>query len=403
MRLPLDGIRVVECAIFHAGPGTSAIMGDLGAEVIKIEQPEVGDPIRWVQRIGRIPMTLAGGKSVFFEGSNRNKKSVTLNLREEKGYEALCRLIKDADVFLINFRQPAIKEMKLTYDELRKINPRLIYASVSAFGAKGPDKDQGGFDYQGQARSGLMYSMGEEGAPPVGCQFGLADQATAFNACHQIVVALLARERFGEGQAISVSILGSSLNMLYFNMLITYLAKITVPRHDRANEYPMRNYYKSSDDRWLMMTLTPPDRHWPPLCEALGKPDLEKDPRFATDELRLKNSTELVKIIDEVFATRPLAEWLKIFKDHDLFCCAVNRLDELHEDPQVVANDYIIDFKHPAFGEIKLPGYPAQFSGCKPGPRTAAPDLGEHTDEILTSIGGYTKEEIASMREKGIA
>jgi len=402
MKLPLEGIRVVECAIFHAGPGASAIMGDLGAEVIKIEQPGVGDPIRHIQRIGKIPMTLAGGRSVFFEGANRNKKSVTLNLQEKKGYEVLCRLLKDADVFLTNFRRPAIKSLNLTYKELRKINPKLIYAAISAFGAKGPDRNQGGFDYQGQARSGLMYSMGEENSPPTGCQFGLADQATAFNACHQIIVALLARERFGEGQKINVSILGSSLNILYFNLLITYLAKVTVPRHNRDNEYPMRNYYKCSDGKWLMMTLTPPERHWEPLCNALEMPELMTDPRFLTDDDRLKNASELVKIIDKIFLKRTLDEWLKIFNEHDLFCCGVNKLDQLHKDPQIIANEYMVDFDHPVFGTVKFPGYPAQLSGCKPGTKTAAPELGKHTDIILKEIGGYTEEEITSMREKGI-
>lgn len=399
MNRPLDGIRVVECAIFHAGPGASAIMGDMGAEVIKIEEPGIGDPLRSLMRIGSIPFELPGGRNIFFEGSNRNKKSVTADLMTEKGQKIVKQLVKKADVFLTNMRRPAVKKMKITYNDIKKVNPKIIYASVSAYGAKGPQRDQGGFDYQGQARSGLMYSMGEEGMPPTACQFGLVDQATAFNASHQIIAALLARERFGTGQEINVSILGSSMNMLYLNILIALVAGVEVPRHKRTCEHPMRNHYMCKDGKWLMMTLTPPERHWEPLCNALGHPELLDDNRFDTDDKRLENAELLVSFFDKVFATRSRDEWLKIFSEHDLFCCAINRLNELVQDSQVMENNYIIDFDHPVFGKIKIPGFPARFSECDIKTTSAAPKLGEHTDEVLTEICGYSEDEIKIMRE----
>lgn len=402
MKRALEGIRVVECAIFHAGPGASAIMGDLGAEVIKIEEPDTGDPIRALDRIGKIPFAMEGGRNIFCEGANRNKKSVTVNLRTDKGHEILQRLVKKADVFLTNFRRPAIESLNITYPVLREINPKLIYVSVSAFGAKGPDRDHGGFDYQGQARSGLMYSMGEEGMPPVASQFGLADQATAFNASHQILAALLARERFGIGQEIKISILGSTMNILYFNILTLLMGGITVPRHKHSTEHPMRNYYKCGDGKWMMMTLTPTERHWAPLCKAIEHPELINDSRFSIDDKRLENAKVLVAIFDDIFAKRSRDEWLKIFAKYDLFCCAINTLEELVEDPQVAANDYIVDFDHPVLGKIKIPGYPAYFSETDAGTIIAAPELGEHTDYVLEEIGGYSSKEIENLKKEKV-
>jgi len=163
---PLDGIRVVECGVYHAGPGGTAILGDLGAEVIKVEPPGIGDPIRRIMRVGRIPFEISGKRSLFCEGANRSKKSVTLNLKSKRGREILYRLIQKADVFMTNMRMKALEELEITYPIVKRFKSDLIYASVSAFGRKGPEKDGGGFDYQGQAKSGMMYAMGEPDSPP---------------------------------------------------------------------------------------------------------------------------------------------------------------------------------------------------------------------------------------------
>jgi crotonobetainyl-CoA:carnitine CoA-transferase CaiB-like acyl-CoA transferase len=399
---PLEGIRVLDCGVFHAGPGGPAILGDLGAEVIKIEQPGVGDPIRLAGQIGRIRFGAAGGRNLFFEGANRSKKGITLNLKSEKGRAILYRLVEQSDVFLTNMRPAAVENLKIGYAVLREINPRLIYASVSAYGPTGPEKHRGGFDYQGQARSGLMYSMGEAGMPPVACQFGIVDQATAIMTSHQILTALFMRERTGAGQEVHVSILSSAMYLLYFNILLTTVGGLQVPRHQRAAENPLRNYYRCGDDRWLMMTLTPPDRHWGPLCAALGHPELENDPRYDTDEKRSANAAELVMRFDEIFARRPRDEWLRVFGEHDLFCCAINTLEELATDPQVIANDYLVDFDHPELGSVKLPGYPGHFSESRAGTMLAAPELGEHTAEVLSRLCGYGEAEIKALQAEGV-
>ncbi len=402
MKRPLEGIRVLDCGIYHAGPGGPAILGDLGAEVIKIEEPGVGDPLRAGKRIGSIPLEIPGGRSFFNEGANRNKKSVTINLQSEKGQEILYNLVGQSDVFLTSMRAEVIRRMNITYPPLRKINPRLIYASVSAFGPKGPDRNRGGFDYQGQARSGFMWSMGEEGGPPMVNQFAIIDQATAIQVSQQIITALYMRERTGKGQEVHVSILGASMFLLYFNVMMAQAIGYEMPRHKRTTEHPMRNFYECSDDRWIIMTLTPPDRFWHPLCQALGHPELENDPRFDTDDKRLANAEQLVAIFDEIFALQTQAEWLHVFDDYDLFACAVNSLKDLGSDPQVLENDYLVDFEHPTLGKIKIPGYPGHFSEARAGTTSSAPDLGEHTEEVLTEICGYSKADINKLRDEGV-
>lgn len=401
MERPLEGVLAIDCGLYHAGPGALAILGDLGAEVIKVEQPG-GEPLRKMKYVGNVPLELPGGRSLFFEGSNRNKKSITINLNEPRGQEILYRLVRRADVFLTNMRPQAVEQMKMTYDRLKSVNPGLIYASVSAFGPKGPDRDKGGFDYQGQARSGLMYSMGEADMPPVVCQFGIIDQVTAIMASHQIITALYMRERTGKGQEVQTSILGSAMFMIYFNVLTAQVGKFEIPRHQRSRSNPMRNYYRCRDDRWIMLTLTPPDRHWGPFCRAMGRPELEHDARFDTDDKRRENAEELVALFDRIFATRDRDEWLPLLTKNDLFCAGVNTLLELADDVQVIENGYLTDFEHPVMGRIKIPGYPIHFSESKAGTVSAAPELGEHTDEILREIGGYSREEIEAFRKEGI-
>lgn len=402
MEQPLEGVRVIDCGIYHAGPGGPAILGDLGAEVVKIERPKTGDPIRMVKRIGTVPLELPGGRSIFFEGANRNKKSITLDLSTSEGQAIIHRLTSRSDVFMTNMRRPAVERLNITYPVLKEINPNLIYASVSAFGPKGPDRDRGGFDYQGQARSGFMYSLGEDGMPPLVSQFGIIDQITAIMTSHQILTALYMRERTGAGQEVHVSILGSATFLLYFNILISQMGGFEVPRHNHAIAHPMRNHYRCADGRWLMMTLTPPERYWGSLCRALGRPDLENDPRFDTEDKRFEKSAELVAIFDDIFMMGTRQEWLDIFSEYDLFCCGVNSFMELEHDPQIIENEYLTDLDHPTLGKIKIPGYPVHFNGNCVQANRAAPELGEHTDEILTEVGGYSRSEIERFREDGV-
>mgnify|MGYP001044761354 CR=1 FL=1 len=398
---PLQGIRVLEWGVFHAGPGAPAILGDLGAEVIKIEQPQVGDPTRHQKQFGETSFELPYGASLFFEASNRNKKSVTLDLSQERGREVAYRLVAKSDVFLTNFRKGIVEGMKMTYPILSRINPRLIYISISAYGSQGPDSERGGFDFQGQARSGFMFSMGEPDMPPLVLHFGVIDQATAIMVSHTILTSLLVRERFGIGQEVQVSILGSALFLQYINVLTALWLKKRIPRHQRSKTDPLRNYYQCQDGKWLFLGFPAhwEKDKWPFFCQALGVPELQSHPRFDTRQKRLQNSEEMVTMLDHIFAERPQQEWLNAFARYDLIACPVNDTLDLEHDPQIIENGYVIDFDHPMLGKVKIPGFPAHFSRSRAETRSAAPSLGEHTAEALQGIGGYSKDEVEQLRE----
>jgi len=395
---PLAGIRAVEWGAFHAGPGALAILGDLGAEVIKIEQPKVGDPIRRLARFGNVWVS-KNGYSIFYEGANRHKKSIALDLAKPEGKEVAYRLVSRSDIFLTNFRPQAVEKMKMTYAILRGHNPRLIYASVSAYGPKGPDSQQGAFDFLGQARSGMMWCMGEPGMPPLISQFGLIDQVTAITASHALLTALFARERSGIGQELNLSILSSAMFLQYFNVLNALIMEQEVPRHDRKATDPLRNYYQCQDGRWICLTLAHHPWNWREFCVAIGHEELEKDPRFENRDMIMEHCGQLIALLDSIFATKTQKDWLEALSRHDIFCAPVNTSLALNQDAQALENGYIVNTYHRFFGDIKIPGYPVQFGVTPADTCGPAPTLGEHTVEVMQDIGGYSTEEIENLRK----
>ncbi|MDY6853826.1 MAG: CoA transferase [Thermodesulfobacteriota bacterium] len=398
MMYPLEGIRILEWGIFHAGPGGTAILGDLGADVIKIEERSIGDPIRRRSRFGQNSFSLPEKGNLFFEASNRNKKSVGIDLNKEEGRKIVYRIIPHFDVFVTNLRRKTVEKMGMTCPILSRCNDRLVYASVSGYGPKGPDRNQGGFDFQGQARSGIMYSMGEPNMPPILSQFGLIDQTTAIILAQAIITALFMRERTGKGQEIQTSILGAALHLSYFNFLNALWLNQDVPRHERMDTDPTRNYYSCKDEKWFVITLQP-GGDWRRFCKAIGHPELEKNPKFDTLEKRSdESSNEIIALLDKTFKTKIRDEWLDIFKKNDLFVCEVNRPTDLKDDPQVKAN-YIDEMEDDSFGSLKFPGFPVHFSGAQAGTRKIAPRLGENSEEILRVYGKYTEQEIAQLKK----
>ncbi len=404
MKQPLEGIRVLEWGAYHAGPGGTAILADLGAEVIKIEQPGKGDPSRLAFLVNRSSFKLLDGSSLWNECANRGKRSILIDMDKDEGKEIAYRLVSKCDVFLTNFRRQRVESMKMDYPILSQHNSQLIYASVSAYGQKGPDCDLGGFDYQGQGRSGLMWTVGEDDMPPLVSQFGILDQATAIMISHQIMAALLMRERQGVGQEVHVSVLSAGLYLHYVNTFTALMDDMEVPRHARKKEHATRNYYRCGDDKWFIMTVPAHKRQqqWPKLCEVLGHEELVTDSRFDSDENRLANAGELIPILDDIFAARPRDEWLKALKANDFVCCEVNRPSELKDDEQIMANDYIVEFEHPERGNTKIPGYPGHFSKAWAGTKSASPKMGQHTDDIMAEIGDYEADDIARLLADGI-
>ena len=398
--MPLEGIRVVEYGVFHAGPGACAILGDLGADVVKIESGS-GDPERHWTTLGRIDMALPKGDSLFFQISNRNKKGIYLDIEKEKGREILHRLVKEADVFVTNLRKSTKAKLGIDYDSLRRVNPRIIHANVSGYGPEGSLQDLGAFDPLGMARSGLMYVSG--GSEPVLLHGGVMDQATAIAASHAILTALLVRERSGIGQEVHVSLYGTGLWLMYPNLMLSNVLSvgptdISSNRHDHS---PLRNLFRCKDGKWIAATHHPEEKYWPLFCKATGQTALLTDPRFSDSSGRKVHCAELVAIFDRVFAMRTRDEWVETLLEEKLMVCPVLGIDEIREDPQARANDYVVEFKDRFLGDLKIPGYPVHFSASRAGTRSFAPTLGEHTDPVMRQMG-YTDQEIEELKKNGV-
>jgi len=397
---PLDGVKVVEITMFQQGPVAGMRLGDLGAEVIKIEA-KTGDPARGFMKIIGAMAGLTG-RNYYFEHTNRNKRSLALDLKTEKGMEILLALIDQADVFLNNMSIGAPIRMGIGPDVLLARNPRLIYAQASGWGRKGPDADALSFDYTGIARSGLMMSCGEKGSPPTQILPGIGDEIGGLTCAFGVTAALFAREKTGKGQVVDTSLMGSIIGALAFIMAAPAILGREFPREIRARAgNPLYNHFRCKDEKWIAIAHLDPDRYWPKICRAMGIRELEHDPRFISIEARGKHAKELVAILDERFASGTRDEWSEILGKEGCIFTPIQTPTEVSNDPQAWANNYFIRVEHPDWGPIKMSGFPWDFSETPASWRRKAPEFGEHNEEILAELG-YTAEEITSLREEGI-
>ena len=396
---PLTGVRVVEITMFQQGPIAGTKLGDLGADVIKVE-PKEGDPGRGFMRVIGAQTGLKG-HNFYFESNNRNKRSIALNLKDPQGIEIFMKLIDTADVFLTNMSINAPAKMGLGPDDLMKRNPRLIYAHGSGWGRKGPDARALSFDYTGIARSGFMMCAGEKGSPPAQFLPGMGDEMGGLILAWAVTAALFAREKTGKGQLVDTSLMGSIISLAGLMMDASAMLGQEFPRETRATAgNPMYNHYKCGDDKWLAVAHLQPDRYWPIFCKALGIENLETDERFNSLEARGKNAAELVKILDERFQTKTRDEWLEILEKERCIATPIQRLGEVCNDPQALANNYFIDAEHSEAGKMRQVGFPWDFSETPASWRREAPKLGQHNEELLLEIG-YSKDEIQHLREDG--
>ena len=401
----LAGIRVLDLTIWQQGPMTTVMLADWGADVIKIEGPDSPDPGRATTRHEAFP----GGPNAYFETHNHNKRSLVLDLKTEAGRSVFQRLVKDADVVMQNFRPGVGDRLGLDYETLRGINPRLVYCQASGFGLKGPDAQRPALDPLAQARGGLMSVTGEPESPPTRTFAGMADQISAFQLAFGIMVALFHRERTGEGQMVEGSLLQSQIAAQAFN-ISSYLMSGTyagspVPRVSRKLTSPLWNHYRCADGKWVMLGMAQVGRYWPPFREAMREVtgELLGPEHMSVHWLRM-NAADLLQLIprlDEVFATKPAGEWVQLFRRHDLLIEVVKDYGELASDPQVIENGMLATLNHPLHGPLPIVAPGVNLSSTRGTIRTAAPEFGQHTEEVLLEAG-YTWAEIEALRADGV-
>lgn len=405
MRGVLEGIRVLDWTLMIMGPHAGTMLGDLGAEVIKIEDRTAGDPMRGVKRTGGgIPVQHPSGRNLAFEVVNRSKKGITIDLKKERGRDVVYRLAQKSDVFLTNYRSDVARRLRMDYESLNAVNPRLIYAHASGFGEVGPDASNPGQDRVGQSRSGIMaMAMADDGDAPYSPS-GLGDQIGAMATAYGVLAALMARERWGMGQEVQSSMLRA---MMYLQMVPLGVALLTgreFKREIRTRAIsPTYNDYRCADGKWLSLGMFGrSDKYWGAFCHALGLSELERDPRYDNLDRREQHSTELIALFDRIFAQKSRDEWLQILKEHDVVAAPVNRHLELPTDPQVVANEDIIDYDHPVLGPIKYMAPPVRLSETPLRIGSVAPEHGEHTEMVLLEVGGYSWEEIQELKDQEV-
>ena len=398
MQSALSDVKVLDLTHYVAGPYCTKLLSDYGADVLKIEKPHTGDGARNAGPFHNDNPHIE--KSGLFLHLNTNKKSITLNLKTTTGIKIFKELVKDVDILVENFSPRVMPELGLDYATLSRVNPRIIHANVSGYGPEGPMRDLGAFDPLGLARSGMMFVTGTR--EPVLMHLGILDQATAIATSHAILTALFVRERNGIGQEVHVSLYSTGQWLMQPSLMINnILSAEPMVRGDRSEQSPLRNFFHCKDGKWIIGTHHPEEKYWPVFCEATGLPDLIEDPRFADDEARANNCAELVGRFDKVFSTKTRDEWMDIFLSKGLMFCSIQHVSEIKNDPQAIANKYVVDFEDPAMGKLNLPGYPVHFSANRAGTRKLAPGLGEHTVAVLEEIG-YTDQEIDELRKQGV-
>lgn len=398
MPKPLEGIRVLDWTAWQQGPIATALLADMGAEVIKVEPPQ-GEPGRGLLAVyGRkIPM------DCYFQNQNRGKKGIVLNLTTEKGKEVLYKLVEKSDVFVTNYRESVAKRLKLDYETLRKYNSKLIYAYSSGYGPKGPDANEISADFAGQARGGIWSIIRSEDEPPTPIGAGFSDEVGGVMTAYGILLAIIARERFGIGQRVDASLLGGQIEMGRL-FLFLYLASGELPPSSvmRTARSPLFYVYQAGDGKWFVTAGLQADRFWPQFCKVLGVEELEKDPRFAELMIRWEHFDELMPILNEIVRTKPRDEWLKLLGDAGIPVAPVNNYAAVEKDLQVIANDYIVEIEDPIHGKVKVPGIPVQLSETPGKIEKLGPVLGQHTEEVLMELCGYTWDDLAKLREEGV-
>lgn len=395
--MPLEGIKVVDLTTWVFAPGACALLGDWGAEVIKIEDPTTGDPHRALVSVAGLTVP---DINYPWEVDNRNKRGMAVDLRTEKGKEIVYKLVAESDVFVSNIQTPAIKRLGMDYETLSKINPGLVYARATGYGRKGPESTRPGYDYAAfWARGAIMNNIGEPDSPPPMALPGLGDSTGSITLAAGVVLALYAREKTGLGQEVDVALLGTAMWCNGISIVGAGVSEERMVKRSRKDwPNPLFNSYECKDRKWIMLVCLQSDRYWSDFCRAMGLEDLEQDPRFDNMINRAANCTDLIGILDRTFQTRSLDELGREFDRLGILWAPVQTFEEAVNDPQALANGFIVEVEHPVHGKFRNVASPVQLGRMPPSIRRTAPELGQHTEEILLEMG-YTWDDIISFKE----
>ena len=385
----LAGIRIIEAASYVTGPFASQLLADLGAEVIKVEEPKRGDPFRgWGER----------NYAATFCSLNRNKKSVTVDFRTDDGRDLLVKLLTGADVFIQNFRPGVLDKRGLGYDDIKKLNPKIVYCSISGFGPKGPYRDMPGYDTIGQARSGLLSLLTDPGKPQ-GMGISFSDHLTGMYACYGVLGALMNRMLTGEGQHVETSLLRASVSFVGENAA-RYFETGHVPRRKHRTTTAGVFAFEDQDGLAFVLHMSSPDKFWLGLFDVVGKPEWAQDSRFNNRKARVENYDVLNEQLAPIFRAAKRDDWLRRLIAKDVPAAPINTLDEVFADPQVKSYGFPIEVEHPQMGKMQLIGNAVDMSRTPPTIDRPPPVLGEQTDEILGALG-LDAQAIADLRAKG--
>lgn len=392
---PLEGIRVVDLTRILAGPYCTMMLGDMGAEVIKIEHPDGGDDTR-----GWGPPFL-NGVSTYFISINRNKKSLTLNLKDERGKELLRDLIRKGDVVVENFRPGALDKLGFSWEEIHRINPAVIFASLSGFGQTGPRRSEPGFDVVIQGEGGIMSITGEPDGPPSKFGASIADITAGMLAAQGILLSLYHREKTGVGQMVDVGMLDGQVALLTYHANNYFGTGKLPPR--RGNKHPSITPYETYECRDGYFNLgVGNDSLWRRFCDAMGLGDIKEDPKFAINKDRVDNRLELQEILDPFFAEKTVGETLEALRGAGIPCGPINNLEQVLNEPQVLAREMVVDVDVPVAGPTKVTGVPIKLSETPGAVRTPPPTLGQHTEEVLESVLEMDEAQRNALRDEGV-
>ncbi len=395
VKSPLEGIRVLDLSRVLAGPFATQLLGDLGAEIIKVEAPGRGDETRsWGP-------PFANGEAAYYLSVNRNKKSITVNLKTPEGVDIVKRLAKISDVFIENFKVGGLQKLGLGYDVIHRENPRIIYVSITGFGQSGPYRERPGYDFIIQGMCGVMSVTGEPDGEPMKVGVAWTDVITGLFAANAILAALIEREKSGLGQYIDISLLDSAIAAMV-NQASNYLIS-GIPPKRYGNAHPNIVPYQAfkTKDSYMILAVGN-DSQFKKFCEIAGRPELADDPDFATNPMRVKNRDRLIPIIREIMLRRTTAEWCEKLIEAKVPCGPIYDMKDVFNDPHVLSRNMVVKVGHPVAGEIPLVGSPFKFSRTKVEFRQHPPLLGEHTDEILKNLLGFSEKTLKVYREKGI-